>query len=79
MVVKPTSAGGAIKYTLETTSAATVLDLKELVAQAANITVGEQRLIYKGQILKDDRTLESYSERATQRAGGSTEQTPLRR
>lgn len=56
--VKPT-AGGA-KISLDVGSTATVLELKELLVEQASMPAAEQRLIYKGQILKDEKTLEDY-------------------
>ncbi|GJS71198.1 ubiquitin domain-containing protein DSK2a-like protein [Tanacetum coccineum] len=37
-----------------------VADFKELLAEESYIPANEQRLIYKGETLEDDRTLESY-------------------
>jgi hypothetical protein len=60
VVVKPTAAGGTVRYTLDVLASAQVSELKALLMEHANIPVPEQRLIYKGSILKDERTLESY-------------------
>ncbi|CAM8904607.1 unnamed protein product [Rhodiola kirilowii] len=38
----------------------TVGEFKELVAQNCDVPAAQQRLIYKGRILKDDQTLQSY-------------------
>ncbi|OVA19563.1 Ubiquitin domain [Macleaya cordata] len=38
----------------------TVREFKVIVAQNSDISAEQQQLIYKGQILKDDQTLESY-------------------
>jgi ubiquilin len=59
--IKPT-AGGA-KINLDVQASATVEDLKGLLADKASMPASEQRLIYKGQILKDEKTLESYGAR----------------
>ena len=40
--------------------AKTVADFKKAVAEKCGIPAEEQRLIFKGQLLKDDNTLESY-------------------
>jgi ubiquilin len=39
---------------------ATVLNLKEKVADALKVPAGQQRLIYKGRVLKDELTIENY-------------------
>ena len=56
--VKPTSGGANLS--VETSSRKTIAELKEAVATEASIPAGEQRLIYKGQVLKNERTVESY-------------------
>ncbi|XP_057761583.1 ubiquitin domain-containing protein DSK2b-like [Arachis stenosperma] len=38
----------------------TVVSFKEVVARSCDIPANQQRLIYKGRILKDDQTLQSY-------------------
>lgn len=59
LVVKPTAGGD--KLTLEGVEpSATVEDVKRKLAPLCNIAAEEQRLIYKGQILKDERTVDSY-------------------
>ena len=60
--VKPTAAQGSVRYTVQVAPSATVLEVKELLSSAdrSGIPGGEQRLIYKGSILKDERTVESY-------------------
>lgn len=60
LVVKPTAGGEKIE--LENIDATIeVAELKTKLAEHCSIPAGEQRLIFKGQILKDERTLESYS------------------
>ena len=66
--VKPT-AGGA-KINLDVGPNATVLELKEMLADQASMPAAEQRLIYKGQILKDEKTLDSYGARPADRRAG---------
>ncbi|MEW5307177.1 MAG: hypothetical protein WDW36_009586 [Sanguina aurantia] len=56
--IKPTAT--AEKITLEIVTSSSVADLKEAIACKQPIIAAEQRLIYKGQILKDERTVESY-------------------
>jgi ubiquilin len=50
----------ADKATVAIESTATVLELKEKIAGVLSAPVAQQRLIYKGRVLKDDLTLESY-------------------
>lgn len=56
--VKPVA--GTDKYNVEVEKGDTVLEVKEHLAPQCNIPAAEQRLIFKGQILKDERTLDSY-------------------
>lgn len=56
--VKPVA--GNEKYSLEVEKENTLLQVKEQLSSQCNIPAVEQRLIFKGQILKDDRTVESY-------------------
>lgn len=58
IVVKPTAGGSKIEKECETEW--TIQEVKEALADQASIPATEQRLIYKGQILKDERTVESY-------------------
>lgn len=56
--IKPTSGGE--KFSVETQGSMQVSELKDAVTAAADIPAAEQRLIYKGQVLKNERTVESY-------------------
>lgn len=75
--IKPTAQQNA-KYTVSIESVQTILELKEAVHQAMGASgypAAEQRLIYKGQILKDERTVSSYGEfalRTLKHASGTT-------
>ncbi|XP_022762949.1 ubiquitin domain-containing protein DSK2b-like isoform X2 [Durio zibethinus] len=48
------------KFTVRTSLESTVGSFKAVLAQNCDIPAEQQRLIYKGRILKDDQTLESY-------------------
>jgi len=48
------------KFTVEVDLDTTVLALKGLLAEQSEIPADQQRLIYKGRVLKDDHTLNSY-------------------
>ncbi|CAI9110504.1 OLC1v1010553C5 [Oldenlandia corymbosa var. corymbosa] len=48
------------KFSVQVSLEATVATFKSVVAQNCEIPVEQQRLIYKGRILKDDQTLQSY-------------------
>ncbi|KAG4209578.1 hypothetical protein ERO13_A03G209500v2 [Gossypium hirsutum] len=48
------------KFTVRTNLESTVGSFKALLAQNCDIPADQQRLIYKGRILKDDQTLQSY-------------------
>lgn len=63
IVVKPTAGGNKIEKEVDSTL--TIHEVKELLAEDASIPATEQRLIFKGQILKDERTVESYGMRCT--------------
>jgi hypothetical protein len=54
-----TTTGGE-KISVDVTNEMTIAEVKAAVASKANIPADTQRLIYKGQVLKDDRTVESY-------------------
>jgi ubiquilin len=56
--VKPTAGGE--KFSVEVEDDIIISELKEEVAKHSTIPAPEQRLIYKGQILKDERTVGSY-------------------
>jgi hypothetical protein len=62
IVVKPTAGGDKIDREVETSG--TIREVKEQLAEACSIPADDQRLIYKGQILKDERTVESYGREA---------------
>ncbi|CAN8257823.1 unnamed protein product [Cochlearia groenlandica] len=48
------------KFSLRTSLDTTVGAFKEMVAQGSEVPANQQRLIYKGRILKDDQSLVSY-------------------
>ncbi|KAH9620442.1 hypothetical protein KSS87_017378 [Heliosperma pusillum] len=48
------------KFTVKTTLNSSVRDFKVIIAQNSDVPAEQQRLIYKGRILKDDHTLTSY-------------------
>eukprot|EP00898_Chlorokybus_atmophyticus_P006757 jgi/Chlat1/7082/Chrsp57S06778 len=56
--VKTTAAGG--KFSVEVEGSLTVAEFKALLADKSSVPAPQQRLIYKGHVLKDDRTLASY-------------------
>lgn len=47
-------------FTVEVEPSDTVITLKQRCATPANVAADQQRLIFKGRILKDEQTLESY-------------------
>ncbi len=59
IVVKPTAGGNKVTVELEHSNA-TVSELKERLSGDISCPVEQQRLIYKGQILKDEKTLVDY-------------------
>lgn len=48
------------KFSVKTSLDSTVSEFKAVVAQNCDVPAEQQRLIYKGRILKDDQTLVSY-------------------
>ncbi|CAI9275771.1 unnamed protein product [Lactuca saligna] len=48
------------KFSVRASLGSTVVDFKDLLAQNCDVPANQQRLIYKGRILKDDQTLDSY-------------------
>lgn len=48
------------KFHVKTSLESTVVEFKGLLAQNCDVPAEQQRLIYKGRILKDDQTLASY-------------------
>lgn len=61
VTIKPTSGGD--KFQAEIQTSATVRELKDEVARKCDTAAESQRLIYKGQVLKDDRTVDSYGKK----------------
>ncbi|KAK9838696.1 hypothetical protein WJX74_001530 [Apatococcus lobatus] len=58
VAVKPTQGGD--RFTVEVSSDSSISEFKEEVNKARQVPVAEQRIIYKGQVLKDERTVGSY-------------------
>ncbi|CAK0751892.1 hypothetical protein CVIRNUC_002103 [Coccomyxa viridis] len=52
---------GGEKLSLEVTPKQTIAELKAAVATQCDIPAENQRLIYKGQVLKDEKTIEDYA------------------
>ena len=48
------------KFTVKISLSSTVDSFKQLIANQCDVPSDQQRLIYKGRILKDDQTLQSY-------------------
>lgn len=59
VVIKPTSSGDREKFTVTVDASSTVADLKSKVAEHSGVAAPDQRLIYKGKVLKDDKHLQS--------------------
>lgn len=53
---------GGEKLSLDVTPKQTIAELKAAVAGKCDIPAENQRLIYKGQVLKDEKTVEDYGE-----------------
>lgn len=60
MITITIKCSNAEKAEVESEATATVADFKVLVAEKLNTPPENQRLIYKGRILKDESTLEQY-------------------
>lgn len=62
IVIKPTgqSSDKPDRFTVTVKSDATILQLKEEVGNHCEIAAEQQRLIYKGQIMKDHQTITDY-------------------
>lgn len=58
VMVKP--AAGGEKFSVVVKTAFSVGEVKEEIAKKVAIEASQQRLIFKGQILKDELTVESY-------------------
>ncbi|XP_076912886.1 ubiquitin domain-containing protein DSK2b-like [Bidens hawaiensis] len=48
------------KFSVQATLRSTIADFKDLLANNCDVPANQQRLIYKGRILKDDQTLDTY-------------------
>ena len=64
IAIKPAAGGESAKFTVEVPTTATILELKQEVGNHGSIPAAEQRLIYKGQVMKDDKTVADYGMRA---------------
>lgn len=62
IVIKPTgqSSDKPDRFSVSVATELTVLQVKEEVANNCDLAADEQRLIYKGQILKDHETVAHY-------------------
>lgn len=65
VVVKPTAGQPKVTVSVDDTSKMTVAQLKERLAEDLNCPQSQQRLIYKGQILQDDKTVSDYGAATT--------------
>ncbi|KAI3949732.1 hypothetical protein MKX01_040949 [Papaver californicum] len=54
------SCSNGTKFSVKTSPGSTVLEFKSVISQNSDVSAEQQRLIYKGRILKDEQTLESY-------------------
>lgn len=59
VVIRPTR-GSEEKFTVSVNLGASVFELKEAVAEKGTVSAAEQRLIYKGKILKDHLKVTEY-------------------
>ena len=62
LVIKPTAGGDRLSVEVQLEN--TVERLKEVIQEKHSVPASEQRLIYKGQVLKDEKTVTSYGESA---------------
>ena len=67
-VLSPPPPPGGEKWSLSADDEMTVGEFKALLVEKCAIPVEQQRLIYKGYVLKDTRTIESYGQRRERRA-----------
>lgn len=61
--VKIKSTSGGELMNVSTQAESTVAELKEAIAGKTDAPAKDQRLIYKGQVLKDDKTVNDYGQR----------------
>jgi ubiquilin len=62
VVIRPTSRGNDERFAVVITPSATVLQLKHKTAEHCSLKAEDQRLIYKGKVLKDEMTVQDYGE-----------------
>lgn len=51
---------GGIKFVVQVSLDSSVESFKSVIAKSCDVPAEQQRLVYKGRLLKDDRTLRSY-------------------
>jgi ubiquilin len=59
-IVVTIKCSNADKTEITCSASTTVIEFKKLIAEKLNIPAEQQRLIYKGRILKDENSLEQY-------------------
>ncbi|KAL7610803.1 hypothetical protein Lser_V15G12214 [Lactuca serriola] len=57
---------GGIKFVVQVSLDSSVESFKSVIAKSCDVPAEQQRLVYKGRLLKDDRTLRSYDLEAEQ-------------
>lgn len=62
IVVRPTSRGTDERFSVSIEQSASVLELKTRISEKSPLKAEEQRLIFKGKILKDEKLIEEYGE-----------------
>lgn len=62
LTVKIKQVTGEATFPVECEPSSTIAELKELVGRQVNAEASAIKLIYKGQILKDPQTVDSYGE-----------------
>lgn len=62
VMIRPTARSNDERFAVVITPSATVLQLKHKTAENCSLKAEDQRLIYKGKVLKDEMTVQEYGE-----------------